>query len=172
MRVALGLEHTEMHVPASEKRRRHPDWEEAFTFSVVRNPFTRLVSQFTHRKTFHGLDWTSEDFEEWLRVRYVQERRDCGPDKPYFERLWWPQWRWVCEGRRVIVDRVFRFERLDEAWDAIRKEIGTTGELPHLNPSSVKKDWTEFYTGRSAEMVKILFRRDFKAFGYDDAVPI
>ncbi len=158
---------SEMHLHAAEARRRVEDWDDRFTFSVVRNPFSKVVSQFKHRRSFHGLTWTAEDFEQWVLTRYAEGERNTGPDRPYFERLWWPQLRWlVGNDRRLLVDHVFRFEALGHAWDEIQDALGIDRELPHRNEVTDDTPWQEFYTPVATEVVRAYFRRDFAAFRY------
>jgi len=69
------------------------------------------------------------------------------------------------DGRRVAVDRLMRFENLEEDWRKLTKELGLEAPLPHWN-------WIEhparqkFYSNRETAWVERYWARDIETFGY------
>ncbi len=83
-----------------------------------------------------------------------------------------PQWDKLAVSRgdtpRIDLDCVVKMEELDRQWPELCRKIGIDVDLPHVNKSSGKKRWQEFYV--SNEIISLLERRlaaDFEAFGYD-----
>ena len=64
------------------------------------------------------------------------------------------------------VDCIGRFERLNEDFEPIREKYNYR-PLPHYNRSS-KKDYRDYYTLATARMVYLKYRKDIKAFGYEE----
>jgi len=164
MRKALDFSDRPRHETAVEKKRRLGDkYDGAWVFSVVRNPYSRVVSQYKHRRDTDGAD----TFEEWVWQVYVKNRPTLLPDRRYFYKLFRPQAEWVCGPREGnLVDYIGRFEKLNEAWGTIKENTGAEGELPHMSRSEDERPWQSFYTEETAEIIRLRFERDFDQFGY------
>lgn len=69
------------------------------------------------------------------------------------------------DGRRVAVDRLMRFENLEEDWRKLTNELDLEAPLPHWN-------WIEhparqeFYSNREAAWVERYWARDIETFDY------
>lgn len=175
-RAALGDE-TEKHVHAAERRRRADDWEEAFTFVVVRHPCARVVSQFKHRWTTHQRECSPEGIERWVVETYGRGGSFVGVKRSngYRHRLSWPQWKWITDesDTEVIVDRVYRFSDFDEAWDDVTCRLDVDAELRHLGGLGGKVAerfptfdgervrWRPLITSTTLDVVRRHFADDF-----------
>lgn len=172
-RNSLDIQHRPRHEPAFLKKRRVGDvtWGNAYTFARVRNPFTKVVSQYKNRRVFHG----GVSFGVWVKNRFRDMDRTGRPDTDYFARLWWPQVLWVTApgSDRILVDDVLAFEDIGLNWDLITKRCGsdpeTAPDLVHHNPTGDDRPWREFYRKHpgTAETIREYFEPDFDLFGYD-----
>ena len=126
-----------------------PDtWDSAFTFTVVRNPFTRFVSAYYHQVEGR---YTNLPLNE-----YVKEGI---PDKEVFK----PQYEYVFDGDELLVDVVYKYEDLKNAWKDIKKRIGASGKLPHLHKTEGKK---QKLNDESRRIIANHYAEDFRRFNY------
>jgi hypothetical protein len=133
-------------------------WDNFFTFTFVRNPWSRAVSLYHfHRKSLGRGRWqlAACSFDDWVRgggtgtakvsmAKFVQD--DIG---------------------RLIVKFVGRFERLDEDFATVCDTVGVKRiKLPHLNRSTAD-DYRQYYSAETRDIVADWCREDIDAFGYD-----
>lgn len=133
-----------------------------FKFSVVRNPFDRLVSQFAymrHRRdlrAFIGMPLDAS-FEEYLdligRRRHVQ---------------WEPQCSFLYdEDGTLLLDYVGRFETLASDMEAAFERLGIRGaNLPHIKRGD-RGPYREYYTGRARGLVEERYGQDLERLAYE-----
>lgn len=109
----------EHHTPAWTVRERAPrEWSRYLTFCVVRNPWDVVLSghEYHQRVSRAGVDLDA--FLAGLRVRAA--RRDRGVGR-------WPfnYWNYVDPlSGEVLVDRILRYERLDEELGVVMRDLG------------------------------------------------
>ncbi len=160
-------------------------FDQYFTFSFVRNPWSRSVSLYR----FLGYD-RKMDFKKFLlhelKNRLVEEER------------WFvgPQSDFLCgDDGRILVDHVGRFENLQNDFDAVCDAIGIPlTRLPHINASSGKNyatvsrarkiissilfthsrsqkrnhdHWKDYFDKESIDCIYRLYERDIELFGYN-----
>lgn len=149
-------------------------WSSSFTFTVVRHPYTRMVSFYTWlEKSIRNARpdsaiWTwpstkgfveSKTFSEFIRNEKFRQSMASRP-----------QVNWVCDDEgRSIVDYVGRFEDLSSVRTTISDRIGVELKpLERHNPSAGQKPIAEFFSGEADyDYLHELFRPDFALFGYD-----
>ena len=146
------------HLEATRVRSRYPDeiWNTYFKFSVVRNPFDLVVSEFSY---------------------HTQEREDMlgilgfAPDTPFKDyvhsgfRAKQQKKFLVDERGEIIVDFIARFENLEHDFAHICKTIGVEVKLPHAN-KTVRDPYREYYDDRTRARVERVYADDFQLFGY------
>lgn len=149
-------------------------WSRFFTFSFVRNPFSRCVS------TYHFLRrWESPDVEFNERMRafnsfeeYVKSgiwEQTNGPDDIFRAQVHWL--RSGADPQRLLVDFIGRVESIQtdmiRVLDAIglRKEIALLDSMPVLNRSEEKAQPGMLPQG-VVERIVSRYEMDFDAFGY------
>ena len=132
------------------------------TFTVVRNPFDRLVSSFCYAKTKNSFHYKEHPYYEYIA--------DCDFERfveilPEFEGMFQlrPQSDYIYDDKNnLLVDHVLRYETLqkdfNKFWDI---------KLPHLNKSDRHKDWRKYYNENTIKPVYEFYKRDFKNFNYD-----
>jgi hypothetical protein len=161
---ALGLRFE--HKTALEKMREvgPEQWERSFTFTVVRNPWDKVASHYHYRVMTNqtGLGLNPIGLPAWVKRAY-RERDPFYFDKP---RMFMPQIRWIADDSgRILVDRIARFETLQQDFADICSRIGRDASLPHLK-RSVRGDYRQYYDDESVEIIANWFREDIERFDY------
>jgi len=135
------------------------EWDTFYKFSVVRNPWDRVFSWYRnvirdplHRQTFEVADTCS--FEE-----FVDKQLGC-----------WAldqQLTWLREGRgQIALDYVGRFERLDETYAHVCRELDIQEvELPNLLKSQ-PVDYREYYSDALRQRVAEKYADEIEMFDY------
>lgn len=136
-----------------------PNPKDYFIFSVIRNPWERVVSYFHYlqqiRQPPHNL---SKDvrFEDWvhaggfktLQTQMVQLSDD-----------------FPCNVSSYI-DYVARLERLDTDWPAICEALGINCTMMH-DKKSDHKHYSEYYNDTTKDIVFKNYKDDIECLNYD-----
>ena len=140
-------------------------WERAFRFSIVRNPWDKVVSHYNHRiKTNQtGMNDNPIPFKDWVAATYGPVKDPRYYDQP---KMFQPQVDWLKDAAgRIEIDFIGRFEDLGGTYRQIADRIGVTAELPHLNKSE-RSDYRASYDDATASIVGEWFREDLSRFEY------
>lgn len=145
-------------------------------FSVVRNPWDRLVSAYRFAKRGRGIGKAVAGMRdpEQYRVpefdtfeRFVHEwlvPRDIARIDPVFQ----PQSLFVCDrGKELIVDHVGRLEDLRPTYAFIDDKLGEQVGFDRQNRSGAEIDYRSFYTPGLVALVGQIYQEDIARFGYD-----
>ncbi|MEM6581347.1 MAG: sulfotransferase family 2 domain-containing protein [Pseudomonadota bacterium] len=133
----------------------------AFTFSMVRNPFERTLSQFMYMSKRPDLRAYISMQENDCFERYL----DLITKRPHVQ--WERQYRFLLDHNGdCLVDRVMRFEAFDDEVS----DLMATLKIPfthirHDNQSTQDKR-QRFYTKARYEQVADMFHGDFELFDY------
>jgi chondroitin 4-sulfotransferase 11 len=160
--LGIGLDHS----TAAEKFEQlgAAAWARKFTFTVVRNPWDKVVSHYHYRvKTNQsGLGERTLPFGEWLH-RCYEERDPVYYDQP---RMFMPQRQWLVDVEdRMLVEFVGRFERLQEDFASICERLSIKAELGHAKPSS-RGSYRDYYDDASRALIARHFAEDIDSFDY------
>ncbi len=134
------------------------DFQRFHKFSVVRNPYSRAVSEFNFR-------------EAW-KLGFTSFRDYCAsiPDDPFDDR-----WRHICPQTLYIrrgeaevwVDQVLRFEDLENDWEKVCLPLfGGVKALPKKNKSAEAFLHTDTLSGEDRSFIAEKYQQDFEFFGY------
>jgi hypothetical protein len=145
------------HIPASEIRERigRDIWNGYFKFCVERNPWDKVLSYFHMMNHRHGGGLTLDRFL-------------AGSDFP----VNLPKYTEASDRNRVIVDRVLRYERLnDELGEVFAKLhipfVGSLGVNAKSEYRSDRRPYREVYTPRQARIVGDIFAAECRLHGYE-----
>ncbi len=158
-------------------------FESYFTFSFVRNPWDRIVSEYKYRRYPVTID-----FKTYL-FRHLPAPGWTGPYRHVI-----PQYDFLYDDAgKLLVNFVGRYERLQADFDTVCARLGLPPTpLPRANrslddsaPRSLRERWwrvrrsvwskerdhtfahyTEYYDDESREYVSQLYRKDVEAFDY------
>lgn len=165
IQTALG-QRLASHKTALEKRAAlgQARWERRFSFTFVRNPWDRAVSQYHRRllKNRIGPPGNPVGFNQWVELAYGEK----APEYNNGSRLFLPQWNWITDqDGTVLVDFIGRFENLQQDFNTVCLQIGKRVILPHRNKSK-RSDYRTYYHDASIEIIGQWFKDDIEPFGY------
>lgn len=141
-------------------------WREGLTFTVVRNPFARLLSIYTYRATHrnaakrerfnrHGLT-----FKSWLRINLVEKglRPVVHPHFSMSIHDW-------LDGEEL--DYIGRFEEMPKVFRRIKGSCGdyVVSPLPHAHRTA-PQDYKDHFDAESRRWVERHFAADLERFRY------
>lgn len=139
-------------------------WDKAFKFAYVRNPWGKVVSHYHYRVQTNQTGLGSGDIEinEWVERSYGI-REPSLYDKP---RFFMPQLDWISDkSGRLIVDHVGRYENLAQDFSELCHMLGIRRKLPHIRQSP-HGHYRNYYSADSKEIIRNWFLKDIEAFGY------
>ena len=138
------------HYKASDIRQVKPkEFAGYFTFAVVRNPYERTVSAWQWYRKVHACEMSFKDF---LTTNHEGNHNH-------------PQTEFIEDDGRIIVDKVYRYEKLDEVWKDLRRCFGITHKPPHLNKTD-RKHYSAYYDAETRALAEAMFGRDILLFDY------
>lgn len=125
-----------------------PSWK----FSVVRNPYTRMISFYNW--TLREKKYQDMTFEDFITNKFNQQRANGA---------WIPQTDYITDNQgNIIVDKIFYFEDLG---DNIREHFQISKKFPHLNKAT-HDSYETYYTPKTKSIVYNHFAKDFNTLGY------
>jgi len=131
--------------------------ESAFpSFTIVRNPYDRLVSAWSHL-TRTGRRTKVYDFPSCVRCLHKKPFAADNHYRPQMTRL-------TCGGK-PIVDHIVRYERLEEDWAKLQDLIGI-GPLPKLRVGQ-HEHYSEYYTPELRYIAQGFYWQDLQLLGYN-----
>lgn len=150
------------------KRKEHVraiDWKnDTFKFCFVRNPWTRLASLYKYRCRNPGMYWgidpfIKKGFESWITEWSAKEPFVKGRAEGTR-----PQWDWISDGEKIIVDFIGRFENLEEDWKKVSSTLSINTPLPHLNKSANTKP---IHTKETIQIISNYCKKEIELFEYE-----
>jgi hypothetical protein len=178
---ALGTEKL-AHLSASEYvncgHMTEQEFSSFFKFSFVRNPWSRILSEYRYRNYFHH-----HSFKDFV----INKMPAPGFDDKYRHVM--PQYEMLYDrDGKLLVDFVGRFENLQQDFDRVCEKLGFEDSLlPHRNPSDKKsrdlkrkfrnilfmngenrfQGLDDYYDDETREAVAKYYRIDIETFGYE-----
>lgn len=140
-------------------------WDSYFKFSIVRNPYDRLISVFHMYKS--APMYADHPVRSYDRFGdYVDAlRRDPGSATDA-NRM---SASILDASDRSMVDVILRYEQLQKDFESLRTRLRVPGvELPHENMTERRRGISEYYDAAGRKVVYALYQRDFQAFGYSE----
>lgn len=141
-----------------------------FKFTIVRNPWDRIVSAYFFLKKGgfgeEDRNWFNEElgsfssFDDFVK-RWLNK-----------ENIWkWhhfrPQYHYMLDKReKVPLDFVGFLENLDDDFSYITKKIGIRADLPRSNKSE-HRNYQDYYNDETKEIVGEVYSKDIKMLGYN-----
>lgn len=141
---------------------------ESFKFGIVRCPYRRAVSLYNYL-IFNGTIPRNLDFTNFIKI-IAAHRPPVGIYNVHGLSQANPQADWLVTGKgQFLVDKIFKFENLNELADAFRHKYGAVFLQRRLeNTSPNLFTFEEFLKSEEAiKHINIIYHRDFVLFGYD-----
>lgn len=140
-------------------------WNQSFTFSVVRNPWDKVVSHYHYRLLTKqpSLVERPVDFRTWVKLTY-------GEQNPFYfdsHLMFMPQLDWITDGNgTVLVKEVLRFEELESDFESkVLAPNHIKATLPHLKKTD-RTPYSDYYDDETKKIVAKWFDADIVFFGY------
>jgi hypothetical protein len=153
------------------------------TFTIIRNPYDRVVSTFSYyqENALKQVDQkrieltTDQEIEQW-----EEQRKEAVRAQEYFNSLTFEEWILECvdDPRKFwVVDKslceytkhvntVFRYEDLDKEFKIMENWFESKLDFPEINISRMD-DYRHYYESQQTKtFVFKYFRDDFRNFGY------
>ena len=139
-------------------------WEKKFTFTFVRNPYARVVSEYFTFGPGTVCD-SKTHFRHWARCFFSAE---LYPYKNLLRNRW-NQVQYITNNEgKILVDFVGKLENIEEDMRVVCERLNIPfSYVPHLNKARVSHDYREYYNDKTREVVGNWFREDLEQFGYD-----
>lgn len=149
------------HLTAREIKYRLDEltWNKYFKFAFVRNPWARIVSEYSYRMQkrqdiikSYGLN-NESSFKEYIYAmkdnNKIIKQADYITDK----------------NCNIMVDFIGRLENIDNDYRIVCEKIGIKSKLKKKN-KSVHKDYKEYYNSETKKLVEKLYKKDIELFNY------
>lgn len=146
------------------KKLGHNEWNKKVSFTVIRNPWDKVVSHYFYRVQTNQTNLAVQpiDFNTWVRLSYGEKNRKYY-DKP---KMFMPQIDWITDPNgKILVSEILRFENLQNDFQRLLLKIGRSATLTHIKKSS-RGDYKSYYESDTIEIVREHFRKDIETFGY------
>ncbi len=137
------------------------DIAEWFCFTLVRNPWDRMVSYY-HWLQNQSFDHPavglakSMNFSEFLHAPHVKDAFASNHAATYMT---------TSRGEHCA-DLYIRLEHFEQDVEPLWSHLGFRLEMPHLNRSDRESDYRSLYSAADAEQLAALCAKDIARFGY------
>jgi len=173
---ALGIATQEM--PHQRPNR----FENAFKFSLTRNPFSWLVSWYLHGSPETEDGWGNVNYIYGIKSFPEFAEKFCSPKILWNHNVnsqWWKKMmycQWFDREGNSVINSAIRSEHLFSGMSVLLRATGLIDldkEIRHPPRESSnfglrhKRDYREYYDSVSQEIVEKYFARELQVFGYD-----
>jgi hypothetical protein len=140
-----------------------------FSFTVVRNPWDRMVSMYRYLRviaqsneypTLLVNDITNKNFPSfytWLDRLHTFKKH---------ESLWFDTSTQQIEWFDLKIDTVVKFENYDNDMIQIKDYLNLYADIPKINSSSRMADYKYYYNTKTKNIVGKAFENDIETFNY------
>jgi len=122
------------------------------TFTVVRDPNTRAISEYLFRER-KLLDFNDSHFLSWWKSFLISKLDHVLPQSEYF--------------KNINYDFILRFETLLQDFNSMCEKLDIPPGLPHINKSHINSsECVSLLSEESIKFINEYYKEDFTNFGY------
>jgi hypothetical protein len=131
-----------------------------YKFSVIRNPYDRLVSYvaWINAKWERKELLTREVFKEYIRMNFF-----LGFSR---NRILIPQYNYLYYNGKVLVDKILYFENIINDFSNLAQELNLEINL-EKRMTSYHEDFLYYYGNKEKKIIKDYYKKDFRYFGFE-----
>lgn len=133
-----------------------------FKFAFVRNPWDRMVSEFSWDSNWNKGDgrFSRSYFRKKVFELFAKYKKDSLTAKHYI-----PQSKFIVEDDQVLVDFVGKYENLEQDWANLCNKLGINKDLPE-RMTSERKEYHKYYDSNTKKIISKIYARDIEIFNY------
>lgn len=160
-----------------------------FSFTIIRNPWDRMVSNyFFHRTRNHNdarlykkieksklkkwIDdhkkenkfWRNISFKDWLK--YFDENENLKLESIYDEIIKMNYMDYIGIDNKISIDYIINLHDINNEISVIKEISGKNINYPHSNKSS-HEDYRKYYDDKSIEIINKAYKKDIEAFNFN-----
>tara|TARA_E500000178_G_C16790523_1_gene647786 strand:+ start:157 stop:684 length:528 start_codon:yes stop_codon:yes gene_type:complete len=156
---------------------RHIEWKKLpspyntyWTFCVVRNPWSRLVSRYNYDVSAYLQKYLAGEGDYFLKVyNKLQKGFDYWIKNDVYtlplieHRMKWQNQCEIIDGCKDI--HILRYENINADFKLLQNKLKWNEPLPHAN-ATVECDYKKYYNDELINIVADHYRQDIKEFGF------
>lgn len=147
-------------------------YEKCFVFSVVRNPWDRLVSAYRfaikgatgemaikNPEAYRGRQFRSFPafVHEWLQEKNIRE----------LDFVFQPQVDFLCDkSGAIMVDHYGKLEELSATIDLVRSRAARNFYIDRMNVTSIGESYISYYDSELVDIVQGIYKEDVRVLDY------
>lgn len=142
-----------------------PIYKNYFKFSIVRNPWARLVSLYYEKTPKYTAGMTFLDYVKEICIKntksvLLQKDRNALTHSASYLDYWF-------KDTIDKIDFIGRFEDIENCWKIISERLCCeVSPLPKIRVGKYNKNYTKYYDNETRLMVAEKYKEDIKYFGY------
>lgn len=153
----VSPQHLSYSLFLKHKERLNMNFDNIKVFSVVRNPYDRIISDLFWYRLIRG-DFNKDQVYDVIKNNYL--------NRTNLDNHNIPQYTFVtndkCELFKNI--KIFKTETLNESNEELNKFLGFD---INIKKKSVNKDYSKYLNEKSISLINEFYKKDFEIFGYE-----
>ena len=129
------------------------EYDDFFKFTVVRNPFDRVVSYYLKNSINHH----NLSFSDWVIDRYKNQNFQD------YKRMYSDYTHWI---NIHDTDFILKFENLPSDFNILKQKLNLNCELEYHNVNKSRLHYKEYYDKNTKEIITNYFKKEINTFNY------
>jgi len=160
MRYTILSQHGSFQNAEGDIIQKKPDY---FVFGFVRNPWERMLSWYflINKLNLLSLEKERKRFQKFLEFDFASDFKDDENTFHYNQLDYFPDLETI-----VNPIKICRFENYEEEVKEVFKRFGFIVDTIEISNETVPKNYRDYYTEKSIELVREKCSRDIEYFNY------